>query len=86
MSNFGMSRDELNRKLCAIIPTLDEIDFMPEVSLYLALGSDMEKFMEVKAVLITANLAIPNGDNSLSITPTGRLMAAKINAFAAKYH
>ena len=75
-----MTRNELNQKLCAVITTLNEVEFAPEVSLYLGLGSNLEQWKVVKNVLMLGRLAIENGDYSLSITSAGRQMAAEINA------
>ena len=74
-----MTRDELNKYLCAIITTLDEVPFAPESSLYMAMGMDMSKWETVKQVLVAGNLATFHGFAAY-ITPAGHAMAAKINA------
>ena len=74
-----MTRDELNKNLCAIITTLDEVPFAPESSLYMAMGMDMSKWETVKQVLVAGNLATFHGFAAY-ITPIGHAMAAKINA------
>ena len=77
-----MTRDELNKKLCAVITTLDEVDFAPESSLYLGMGSSLEDWQTVKSVLIAGNLATIEC-NAVRITPAGHALADKINAFVA---
>ena len=77
-----MTRDELNKNLCAIITTLDEVPFAPESSLYMAMGMDMYKWETVKQVLVAGNLATFHGFAAY-ITPIGHAMAAKINAAMA---
>jgi hypothetical protein len=76
--------DELNRALCAIITTLDEVEYAPVSTLYLGIGRDPEKWEAVRQVLEQGNLAIIDADNNVRLTPAGRAMAAKINAFMAK--
>lgn len=78
-----MTRNQLNQYLAATITTLDEVDFAPETSLYLGLGSDMEIWDTVKTVLQAGNLATFDTDYTVKITPEGHALAAKINAFAA---
>jgi hypothetical protein len=76
--------DELNRALCAVISTLDEVEYASESTLYLGLGRDPEKWQAVKEFLEMHHLATFEADNTVRITPAGRAMAGKINAFMAK--
>ena len=73
-----MTKTEVNQYLCAVLTTLGEVPFAPESSIYLALGCDREKFAAIKALLIGSGLATSSGA-SMSITPAGHAMAAKIN-------
>ena len=73
--------DEMNRALCAVITTLDEVEFAPVSALYLGLGKDPEKWQAVKEFLEMHHLATFEADNTVRITPAGRAMATKINAF-----
>ncbi len=75
-----ITREELNRALCAIITTLDEVDYGPESTLYLGIGRDPEKWNRVKEVLVIGDLATFSEDHTVRLTPKGRAMAAKINA------
>ena len=78
-----MTRDELNKYLSAIITTLDECIPIPESTLYMAMGCDMDKWNTVKAILIKGKLATFYG-YSAQITPAGHAMAKEINAFMAR--
>jgi hypothetical protein len=73
-----MTRDDLNRKLCAVITTLADVPMAPETTLYLGLGSNMEEWETVKTVLLAGKLATCDC-NEVRITEAGRAMAAKIN-------
>jgi hypothetical protein len=64
--------------------TLDEVEFAPVSALYLGLGKDREKWQAVKEFLEMHHLATFEADNTVRITPAGRAMAGKINAFMAK--
>jgi hypothetical protein len=75
-----MTRDELNTLLCAVITTLDEVDYSPEGALYLGMESNINTWQTVKRVLIAGNLATFESD-TVKITPAGHAMAEKINAF-----
>lgn len=65
-----MTRDELNKYLCAVITTLDEVEYSPESTLYLGLGSSMDTWNTVKSVLINGNLATIE-NSTVRITPAG---------------
>jgi hypothetical protein len=75
-----MTKNELNKNLCAVLTTLDECIPIPESTLYMALGCDMDKWNTVKAVLVNGKLATCFG-YSVQITPAGHAMAKKINDF-----
>lgn len=77
-----MTRDELNKYLCAIITTLAEVPNAPESTLYMAVGMNMEKWNLIKQVLVTGNLATFHG-YQVTLTAAGHAMAAKINAALA---
>jgi len=78
-----MTRDELNKSLCAIITTLDEVPYAPESSLYIAMGMDMEKWNIVKQVLTESGVATFHG-YAAYITPAGKSLAAMINSSMRK--
>lgn len=78
-----MTRDELNKNLCAVITTLDEVGWSVESTLYIALGCDMETWETVKTILVSSHLATVESYR-VTITPTGHAMAVKINAFMAR--
>lgn len=57
----------------------------PESSIYLAFGTDFERFQTIKQVIVGANLVIANRNSTLSLTETGRQIAVKCNeALASK--
>jgi len=72
-----MTRDELNKNLCAIITTLDEVPFAQESYLYMSMGMDMSKWETVKQVLVAGNLATFHGFSAY-ITPAGHAMAETV--------
>lgn len=78
-----MTKNELNAKLCAVLTTLAETPQIPESTLYLAMGCDMEVWNTVKAVLVKGNLATFHGFQAY-LTDAGYAMAKKVNAFAGK--
>jgi len=78
-----MTPYELNKYLCAIITTLDEVPYAPESSLYIAMGMDMEKWGILKQVLIESDLATFHG-YAAYITPAGKSLAAMINSSMRK--
>ncbi len=75
-----LTKDELNLLLCAVILTLDEVDYSPVSALYQGTGSNPEKWQVVKDVLELGHLATFAADNTVRLTPAGRKMAEKINA------
>lgn len=77
-----MTRDELNKNLCAIITTLDEVEFATETSLYIGMGSNLTEWNIIKQVLEAGRLATIDASHAVHITPLGRAVAAKIKAFA----
>lgn len=68
----------MNKYLCAILTTLDEVDFAPESSIYLAMGMDMSKWEFIKGFLCQYGLATSE-NFAMRITESGRALAAKIN-------
>lgn len=76
-----MDRNELNKILCAILSTLSEVEYAPETSLYLGLGSDYQKWQGVKGLLIGAGLATCTS-YQVRLTTAGKEMAAKVNKAA----
>ena len=75
-----MTREELNKNLIAVIETLHEVDYAPESSLYLGLGSNMDTWQLVKSVLLAGKLA--TFDNyQVRITEAGNNLYKKIAAF-----
>ncbi len=76
--------DDLNRALCAIITTLDEVEYAPASALYLGIGKDPEKWQKVREVLEIGDLATFDADNIVRLTPKGRDMAVKIHEFMSK--
>ena len=79
-----MTRNDLNVLLCAVITTLDEVTYSPESTLYLGTGANMESWQAVRSVLEAGKLATIDAAHAVTITPAGRAMAAKINAFGAR--
>ena len=79
MFTASMTKHEINVYLCAILTTLAEVEYSPESSIYLAIGADLSKWHELKALLTSAGL-ITTEFNAVKITDLGRLMADKINA------
>jgi hypothetical protein len=77
-----MSKNEINKYLCAILTTLNEVEFAPESMIYLAIGADMGKWETLKYMLVSARLATSE-DSAMRITPRGRELAEKINAMVA---
>lgn len=75
-----MTKNELFVKLAAVIATIDEVEEAPEVSMYLALGMDLDLWYMIKNILIVAGLAKANNNHTMSITPAGHEMALKIKA------
>jgi hypothetical protein len=78
-----MDRNELNKMLCAIITTLEEVESAPENILYVGTGCDLAKYETVKSVLIGGNLATLD-NREMRLTQAGHDMAAKINAYAIR--
>ena len=78
-----MTKTELNQMLCAVLTTLDEIEYAPESSIYLALGCNTADFSQIKALLIGNGLAT-SSYSAMSITPAGRAMVVRINEFSAR--
>ena len=74
-----MTRDEVNRKLCAIISTLAEFDFSPESVLYLGIGASLDDWDMLRAFMVNAGLMTCK-HNECRLTDAGRTMAANINA------
>ncbi len=79
-----MTRDEMNRYLCAIITTLDEVESAPESAIYLGIGRDPDKWKVLKEFLSMSGLAMFAADHTIRLTTAGREMAKKINAFNKK--
>jgi hypothetical protein len=79
-----MTREKLNALLCAIISTLAEVEYSPESTLYLGIGSDLEDWNTVKSVLLAGELATVE-NYTVRITQKGRDLAAKVNAFVAAH-
>jgi hypothetical protein len=77
-----MTRDELNKYLCAILTTIDEVEYSPESILYIGLGMDMGKWDAIRAVLLAGGLATIDC-SQVRITPKGHNLAQQINAFMA---
>jgi hypothetical protein len=77
--------NDLNRLLCAVITTLDEVDASPESALYLGTGNDPENWQAVRKVLEDGNLATFDGLHIVRLTPEGHAMAAKINEYMRKH-
>ena len=74
-----MSKNEINKYLCAILTTLSEVEFAPESTIYLAIGADMGKWETLKYMLVSARLATSEG-SAMRITPRGRKFSAEINS------
>lgn len=79
-----MTRNEMNVAVCAILTTLNSADFegCPESILYLALGSDMEKWNAVRDVMLAGKLIEVTG-HWVCLTSTGCQLATKINEIMA---
>jgi hypothetical protein len=71
-----MDRTTLNRYLCVTLTTLDEVDFAPEVSLYLGIGAD--NWRTVRQVLLAGELATIDESHAVTITAKGRGIAATV--------
>ena len=67
----------------ALVTTLAEVDGGPESSLYLAMGSDYEVTVAVKAICLKKGW-ITERMNWLEITPAGRAIAEQLNAIKSK--
>jgi hypothetical protein len=78
----NMTKQEINKYLCAILPTLNEVDYAPESMIYLAIGADAGKWEVLKVLLCSSGLATSE-NYAMRITAKGRELAAKINAFVA---
>ena len=78
-----MTHNEINQYLCAILTTLMETPQIPESTLYVAMGCDMDKWNTVKAILVKGNLATFHGFHAY-LTDAGYAMAKKVNAFASQ--
>jgi hypothetical protein len=74
-----MNKNEINKYLCAILTTLNEVAFAPESMIYLAIGADLSKWQTLKVFLCSGGLATSEG-HAMRITDKGREMANKINA------
>jgi hypothetical protein len=77
-----MTRDELNKYLCAILTTIDEVEYSPESILYIGLGMDMSKWDAIRGILLAGGLATIDC-SQVRITPKGHNLAQQINAFMA---
>jgi len=79
-----MTKTEANQYLLAILTTLDEVETMQENAIYFACDCNIETFTTIKYLLVASGLATTSGLYTMSITPAGREMAAKIKDFAGK--
>ena len=77
-----MTKTEINQILCAVLTTMDEVESMQENAIYFACDCNMETFTTIKYLLVSNGLATTSSLYTMSITPAGREMAAKINEFA----
>ena len=74
-----MTKNEINKYLCAILTTLNEVAFAPESMIYLAIGADLSKWQTLKVLLCSAGLATSE-NYAMRITAKGKELAGKINA------
>ena len=73
-----MSKKELMAILATVLTTAAEMQPCPEVSVYMLLGMDINKWEFVKEILGSQKLAT-FANNSIKLTPSGCEMAAKLN-------
>ncbi len=74
-----MNRKMLNIFMAIIIETLDEVQGdCAESTIYLALGSDIHAYHDVKAILVGAGIVNVTQSNRVSLTAKGKALAGKI--------
>jgi len=78
-----MNKNQLNTALAAILTTALETEPapFPESFGYLAVGSDIQKWTEISALLEMGELAAIEG-HQIKLTEKGRAIARKCNEFA----
>lgn len=74
-----LNRRDINVLLCAILTTLNECDFegCPESSLYLLVDSDIEKWQQLRTILVNGKL-VDIRNHFVSLTAKGCEMAQRI--------
>ncbi len=82
-----MTKKEIFTDIAAVVTTLADLDTdAPESMLYLAMGSNMERYETIKHLLVVSDLVTVKG-HRVALTAKGRETAAKLNealAFAKK--
>ncbi len=74
-----MNRQMLNVLMAIIIETLDEVKGdCAESTIYLALGSDIHAYQDIKSILVGAGIIIVTQSNRVSLTAKGKELAVKI--------
>ena len=64
--------------IVAVLTTLAEVDGAPETMIYLAVGSEMERWNKLKYALVSSGLVVVN-HNFVTITAKGKVLADKLN-------
>ena len=78
-----MTERELTVAIAAVLTTALEVQPCPESMVYLALGSDMEKWETVRGVLTRAGWVTISG-HSIGLTPKGMELAEKCQMAVAR--
>ena len=73
-----MDKNELLTRIAAILTTLDETKGSPESMLYIFMGMDMDKWSQVRNILIDADL-VQIKSHYVTLTPKGKETAQKLN-------
>lgn len=75
-----MDKRQIMTYVAAIVTTLAETGGGPESSLYLALGGDINKWNDIKGLLVSSGLIVVRSDHWVEITAKGRKLAVDIEA------
>ncbi len=74
-----MNRQMFNVIMSIIIETLDEVGGdCAESTIYLALGSNIHAYQDVKAILVGAGIVTVTQSSRCSLTEKGKALAGKI--------
>lgn len=78
-----MTRERIMTCVAAILTTLLETDGGPESSVYLALGADLQNWMDLRGLMIQSDLIRVDGNHWVTLTEKGRQTAEECNAVLA---